>query len=66
DKRLKNDELNLLYVALTRAKNGVYVLGFDLPKNKRGFRMDTVVEKIGSTTHSVGNVVQKEKKTDTK
>ncbi len=66
EKRLKNDELNLLYVALTRAKNGVYVLGFDLPKNKRGFWMDTVMEKIGSTEHSVGNVVQKEKITVTK
>jgi len=59
--RLRNDELNLLYVALTRAKNGVYILGFNHPKNKLGFWMDTISKKLGSTHYSIGEVIKKEK-----
>ncbi len=57
--RLRNDALNLLYVALTRAKNGIYVLGFNHQKRGVGFWLDTISEKIGSTTYSVGEVIRK-------
>jgi len=59
--RLKGDELNLLYVALTRAKNGIYVLGFNHLKRGLGFWLDQIAEKLGSTTYSVGEVIKKER-----
>lgn len=61
-KRLKKDDLNLLYVALTRAKNGVYVLGFHSPKIGHGFWLDTISEKVGDTSYSVGEIIQQEKR----
>ncbi|KPJ73433.1 hypothetical protein AMJ52_03765 [candidate division TA06 bacterium DG_78] len=59
--RLKKDELNLLYVALTRAKNGVYILGFDSPKTGYGFWMDRIADTLDSTNYSIGDIIQKEK-----
>jgi len=61
EERLKNDELNLLYVALTRAKNGIYVLGFNHLKRGLGFWFDQISEKLGSTTYSLGEVIKKER-----
>ncbi len=57
--RLKNDELNLLYVALTRAKNGIYILGFNHLKKGLGFWLDTISEKLGTTEYSCGEVFKK-------
>ncbi len=62
EKRLRNDALNLLYVALTRAKNGIYVLGFRHAKRGLGFWLDTISEKIGSTSYSYGEVIRKGKR----
>jgi exodeoxyribonuclease V beta subunit len=59
--RLKKDELNLLYVALTRAKNGIYVLGFHSPKTGYGFWTDMIAGKLGSASCSIGDIIQKEK-----
>jgi ATP-dependent exoDNAse (exonuclease V) beta subunit len=59
--RLKNDELNLLYVALTRAKNGIYVLGYNYLKRGYGFWINTISEKVGSTQYALGDIIKKEK-----
>ena len=59
--RLKRDELNLLYVALTRAKNGVYVLGYESPKIGLGFWLDTISEKIGNSNYALGEILKKER-----
>lgn len=59
--RLKGDELNLLYVALTRAKNGIYILGFNHLKRGRGFWLDQITEKLGSATFSFGEVIKKQR-----
>ncbi len=61
EERLKGDELNLLYVALTRAKNGIYILGFNHLKRGRGFWLDQIAKKLGSTTYSLGEVIKKER-----
>ncbi len=45
--RLKKDSLNLLYVALTRAKSGVYMLGYKTRATGRGFWLNTIKEKLG-------------------
>jgi ATP-dependent exoDNAse (exonuclease V) beta subunit len=59
--RLKKDALNLLYVALTRAKNGVYILGFDSPKIGYGFWMDRIADVLKNMSYSIGDIIQKEK-----
>ncbi len=58
--RLKRDELNLLYVALTRAKSGVYVLGFESPRIELGFWFDAIREKTGDSNYALGEVIKKE------
>ena len=57
--RIRHDELNLLYVALTRAKTGVYILGYNHPQRKLGFWFGTICEKLGAEQYSVGDVVAK-------
>jgi len=44
--RLKKDSLNLLYVALTRAKSGVYMLGYTTPSTGLGFWLNTIKGKL--------------------
>jgi ATP-dependent exoDNAse (exonuclease V) beta subunit len=44
--RLKKDSLNLLYVALTRAKSGVYMLGYTTPSTGLGFWLNIIKEKL--------------------
>ncbi len=58
--RLRIDDLNLLYVALTRAKNGIHILGFDRPKAGAGFWMDTIADKVKSKDYSVGEIIKKQ------
>ncbi len=58
-KRLRNDELNLLYVALTRAKNGLYILGYNHQKRGLGFWFETISKKLGSLEYSIGEVITK-------
>ncbi len=57
--RIRNDGLNLLYVALTRAKTGVHVLGFRHPLRKLGFWFGTICEKVDAEQYSVGDIVKK-------
>jgi ATP-dependent exoDNAse (exonuclease V) beta subunit len=47
--RLKRDGHNLLYVALTRAKSGVYMLGYETSRTGIGFWLNTIHEKMGDT-----------------
>ncbi len=42
NERVRTDNLNLLYVALTRAKSGLYILGFCDKKGSAGFWLDTI------------------------
>lgn len=57
--RLQMDELNLLYVALTRAKNGIHVLGFKHRKRGLGFWFGRIAEKVGGSTYSRGEITKK-------
>jgi len=59
--RLRMDDLNLLYVALTRAKNGIYIFGFDRPKGGAGFWVDTIAEKTKSKDCSIGEIAIKQR-----
>ncbi len=45
--RLKRDGQNLLYVALTRAKSGIYVLGYETSRTGLGFWLKTIHENLG-------------------
>ncbi len=45
-KRVKNDELNLLYVAMTRAKSGLYILGCS-KEEPVGFWYKVISQKVG-------------------
>ena len=57
--RLEKDELNLLYVALTRARWGIHVLGFHHKKKGLGFWFDKIVEKSGDSSFSKGEIIKK-------
>lgn len=60
-RRIGRDELNLLYVALTRARRGLYVLGFRTgkePGRPAGFWFPLVVERTAAD-HRTGEVVPK-------
>ncbi len=48
--RLQRDSLNLLYVALTRARSGVYVLGYETRATGDGFWLAAIKEKLGDAT----------------
>ncbi len=54
------DHLNLFYVALTRAKTGIYILGFSGKKSK-GFWIDRIEEKLGKVEYSKGIIKKIEK-----
>lgn len=57
--RIKNDELNLLYVALTRAQTGIHIFGFRRGSKNLGFWFGTICEKVGTEQYSVGDIVEK-------
>lgn len=61
--RLENDELNILYVAMTRAKNGLYILGYT-KEGKAGFLFDFISKKIGDGNYVSGEIIKKEIKTE--
>ncbi len=59
--RVGRDEMNLLYVALTRARLGLYVLGFRTgkePGKPTGFWFSQVIER-SAPDHQAGQVVRK-------
>ncbi|UCC12390.1 MAG: UvrD-helicase domain-containing protein [candidate division WOR-3 bacterium] len=53
--RIRCDELNSLYVALTRAKCGIYVLGYETRRGS-GFWFDVIEKKTGTKQYSSGIV----------
>jgi ATP-dependent exoDNAse (exonuclease V) beta subunit len=57
--RLKQDELNLLYVALTRARQGLYIIGYGYNSKILGFWFDTITKKLGSDEYSDGEILTK-------
>jgi exodeoxyribonuclease V beta subunit len=62
-KRLEKDELNLLYVAMTRAKSGLYILGCTETKKEEtkpvGFWYGWISEKVGSQEYAAGEITKK-------
>lgn len=58
-KRMENDARNLLYVALTRARSGVHVLGYNHAKRKLGFWFSAIREKTKQDNYSIGEIVKK-------
>uniref|UniRef100_A0A7C4TCT5 DNA 3'-5' helicase n=1 Tax=candidate division WOR-3 bacterium TaxID=2052148 RepID=A0A7C4TCT5_UNCW3 len=54
------DELNLLYVALTRAKTGIYMLGFKRKKGNAGFWMETIKERLNGKSLPFDEITVKE------
>ena len=59
--RLAKDSLNLLYVALTRAKTGVCMLGFAIKDKDAGFWLETIKERLGGRAFPSHDIVPKEK-----
>jgi ATP-dependent exoDNAse (exonuclease V) beta subunit len=59
--RLAKDSLNLLYVALTRAKTGVCMLGFTIKNKNAGFWFETTKERLGGKPYPMHDIVPKEK-----
>ena len=59
--RLVQDELNLLYVALTRARSGIHILGYRHKKRGLGFWAKKIAEKIGDFDYSKGEIIKKPK-----
>lgn len=57
--RLQNDELNLLYVALTRARYGIHVIGFQQRKKRLGFWFERIVDKVDGFSYSRGEIIKK-------
>jgi exodeoxyribonuclease V beta subunit len=60
--RLMRDNLNLLYVALTRAKSGVYMLGYKTSRTGLGFWLNSIHEKLGDTPLPFDPIPKSEKK----
>ncbi len=56
--RIRCDELNSLYVALTRAKRGIYVLGYETRRGS-GFWFDIIEKKTGTKGYSSGTVMER-------
>jgi ATP-dependent exoDNAse (exonuclease V) beta subunit len=59
--RMRRDAFNLLYVALTRAKNGVYILGYNHPRYGQGLWLNSIAQKVDSVAYSIGEVIKKER-----
>jgi len=66
--RLRKDSLNLLYVALTRAKSGVYMLGYTTSSTGLGFWLNTIKEKLNAPfpLHAIPKPEKKPVKEETK
>ncbi|MGB9720383.1 MAG: UvrD-helicase domain-containing protein [bacterium] len=54
------DELNLLYVALTRAKSGVWMLGYKRKKGGSGFWFETIKEHLDNSPLPNDDITRKE------
>lgn len=59
--RLEKDNLNLLYVALTRAKSGVCMLGYRIKEKDAGFWLETIKERLDGKPYPMHGIVPKEK-----
>ncbi len=59
--RLAKDSLNLLYVALTRAKTGVCMLGYAIRNKDAGFWLETITERLDGKPYPIQDIVPKEK-----
>jgi len=62
--RLAKDHLNLLYVALTRAKSGVYMLGYTTKQKDAGFWLETIKERLNGKPYPMHAMVPKEEGRD--
>ncbi|UCG29430.1 MAG: UvrD-helicase domain-containing protein, partial [candidate division WOR-3 bacterium] len=60
--RVAKDHLNLLYVALTRAKSGVYMLGYTTKQKDAGFWLETIRERLKGKSYPMQDIVPKEKR----
>jgi ATP-dependent exoDNAse (exonuclease V) beta subunit len=58
--RMAKDYMNLLYVALTRAKSGVYMLGFTTKKKDAGFWLETIKERLDGKPYPMDDITPKE------
>jgi len=59
--RLEKDSLNLLYVALTRAKSGVYMLGYTTRRSRGGSWLDAIRQKLGDEPLPYYEIPKREK-----
>lgn len=59
--RLAKDSLNLLYVALTRAKTGVWMLGYAIKNKDVGFWLETIRERLDGKSYPMHDIAPKEK-----
>ena len=59
--RLAKDSLNLLYVALTRAKTGVCMLGFMIKNKNVSFWLETIKERLDGKPYPMHDIKPKEK-----
>jgi ATP-dependent exoDNAse (exonuclease V) beta subunit len=62
EKRLVNDELNLLYVAMTRAREGLLIFGYQSRTKGNGFWFETISEKLGNLNYQIGEIPEHPKK----
>jgi ATP-dependent exoDNAse (exonuclease V) beta subunit len=60
--RLRRDSLNLLYVALTRAKSGVHMLGYKTRMTGIGLWLNIIKERLGKTPLPFDAIPKQEKK----
>jgi exodeoxyribonuclease V beta subunit len=60
EKLLEEDELNLLYVAMTRAKSGLYIIGYKCRRNSKSLFLK-ILEKLENENYSSGEIIKKEK-----
>ncbi|MEO0185940.1 MAG: 3'-5' exonuclease, partial [candidate division WOR-3 bacterium] len=54
------DEFNVLYVALTRARSGVWMLGYKRKKGNSGLWFETIKEKLGDSPLPYDRIPKKE------
>jgi ATP-dependent exoDNAse (exonuclease V) beta subunit len=55
--RLEKDELNLLYVALTRAKLGLHIFGYTYHTRSAGFWFEHILSRMDAKDRAIGNIV---------
>ena len=62
EERLKKDSLNLLYVAMTRAKSGVYIIGYSTKRTGSGIWLDTIKQKLEGKSYPSDKIPSKQEK----